>query len=432
MKLSLLLRVQDVLTFILNQTSEPVYIVGGVVRDMLLDKESGDIDFVFRPPNVRELIESIAEQFRTPLVVLDDSRDIYRLIYRGVTLDFAKMTFPLIEDDLKARDLTINSLALPLKQNMFNESVYSQILDPCGGMNDLKMGLIRSISKQNLFSDPLRVLRIFRFATRLNFQIDEQTLQWASEVSPFLSRSARERVIHELELIFLTSRSVDIFNLMLRYNILHDALPSELDLQYFAHFERLLKTCEQLQINAQISTAYPQGVEMMGQTLYGKRNYWVVLKLFLMRFTLVPKHKTHEFLEEMLLSRREKSVFKKLDKAISIILRLKNEMHPHPKEQLHLFQALKNDFWVFYFLLKTQNKDTLADALAQIYMTPHHPCAHPNPLLSGHEIQQVLKLSPGPQIGEYIQWLLEAQAEKKIASKEEAVEYLVLRTNQPK
>ena len=107
-----------------------------------------------------------------------------------------------MEADLRLRDLTINAMAYNLdRQNL---------IDPCGGQQDLAAKILRFPARQVVVDDPLRMLRLFRFAAQLEFQIDPASLSLVSQLSDTLSLSATERIRDEFLKMMTVNQSVPI------------------------------------------------------------------------------------------------------------------------------------------------------------------------------------------------------------------------------
>ena len=95
-------------------------LVGGFIRDLILDRLSlyPDIDIVI-PNNSREIGQNIAEKFSGKFLILDQDRNIVRIIFRNFTVDIANQTHELLEEDLKSRDFTINSVGFSFNTKSF-------------------------------------------------------------------------------------------------------------------------------------------------------------------------------------------------------------------------------------------------------------------------------------------------------------------------
>jgi poly(A) polymerase len=182
-----------------------LYLVGGAVRDWLLDKEIKDIDIVCR--NAETLAKSIAGLKKMTVVAFEKKADepCYRVIDRDIneiTIDFMEMRGNNINEDLKRRDFTINALAIEIIPG--NSAV--TIIDPLGGQNDLGKRLIRLCSDHAIKNDPLRMLRAIRFSAELGFTIENDTEVSIGQQAFRLNESAPERVMSEMLRIFAVPR----------------------------------------------------------------------------------------------------------------------------------------------------------------------------------------------------------------------------------
>lgn len=199
--------------------NQPVYIVGGYVRDFYLDrlnKTEPDLDFVTLgsgislAEKVHETLKgshlSVFKQFGTALVKTEE----FELEFVGARKESYRKNSrkPIVEDgtlkdDQLRRDLTINALSWSL-----NMEDYGTLVDPFGGIQDLKDKIIRTPIDpiQTFDDDPLRMLRAIRFATQLNFEIEKNTYDAISEMAPRLEIISKERIITELNKIIMSDK----------------------------------------------------------------------------------------------------------------------------------------------------------------------------------------------------------------------------------
>lgn len=188
-----------------------VYMVGGIVRDLLLGVPNYDIDLVVEGEGLvfaRALAQRLGgrarvhERFQTAVVVLPDGFKIDVATARTEYYEFPA-ALPVvhrssIREDLYRRDFTINTMAICLNPGRFGE-----LIDYFGGRKDLKEGLIRILYNLSFVEDPTRILRAIRFEQRYKFQIEAETLRLARDAIDrrLLGKLSHKRILHELILI---------------------------------------------------------------------------------------------------------------------------------------------------------------------------------------------------------------------------------------
>lgn len=191
------------------------YVVGGYVRDLFLQRPSKDIDVVVVGSGIA-MAEALGKRLgRGAYVSVFKNFGTAQLKYRGTEIEFVgarKESYshdsrkPVVEngtleDDQNRRDFTINALAVCL-----NKDRYGELVDPFDGIGDLKERVIRTpLDPDVTFSDdPLRMMRCIRFATQLNFYIDDETFEALSRNRERISIISRERIADELNKIILS------------------------------------------------------------------------------------------------------------------------------------------------------------------------------------------------------------------------------------
>lgn len=180
-----------------------VWLVGGAIRNRLLGYETVDFDFVVEN-NARSLARQVANTLGGYYYELDRDRDTGRAVLVGedkkrLLLDFARMRGESIEEDLKDRDFTINALAVHLSR-------LDEVLDPTGGLQDLKDKVLRLCSSGAIATDPIRGLRAVRMGIQFGVVIDSKTLDvirgGASQLSIISSERIRDEFFRILDLPF--------------------------------------------------------------------------------------------------------------------------------------------------------------------------------------------------------------------------------------
>jgi len=173
---------------------QEIYLVGGAVRDMLLNRLSRDLDFAL-PSNGIPTARKIANTLKADFMPLDDERDTGRVIFTDTDgtrtfLDFAVYRGANLEEDLRNRDFTINAIAFDLQTQTIH--------DPLNGSSDLRTKLIRACSTTSISDDPVRILRAVRQAAAFEFKIDLETRKSMKQYSDLLPNTSPERKRDEL------------------------------------------------------------------------------------------------------------------------------------------------------------------------------------------------------------------------------------------
>ena len=174
------------------------YLVGGVVRDLLAGGEISDIDVSVVDP--MDVAGDIASTFGGRVVPLDDDREIARVVVpsggSSSFVDVARMRGG-IEEDLGQRDFTVDAMALSVTQRP-EADIRRSVIDPFGGLSDLRSGVIRAVSPSVFREDPARLLRAPRLAAQLGFEIDDETQTRIRRDAYLVETVASERVRGEL------------------------------------------------------------------------------------------------------------------------------------------------------------------------------------------------------------------------------------------
>ncbi len=174
--------------------NQEFYLVGGAVRDLLLNRISHDLDFAL-PANGISLARRVANALKADFMVLDDERDTGRVIVTEsdgtrTFLDFAVYRGKDLDADLRARDFTINAIAFDLRSQT--------LIDPLNGGSDLRLKLIRACSATSLSDDPVRILRAVRQAAAFEFKIELETRKAMKQAASLLPKVSPERQRDEL------------------------------------------------------------------------------------------------------------------------------------------------------------------------------------------------------------------------------------------
>lgn len=234
--------------FILNKIARAArqlnilaYLVGGFVRDKILDRPVKDMDIVCVGDGI-ELAHTVAALFNPPPAVnffknfgtaqikVEDydiefvgaRKESYRFHSRKPEVEAGSL-----EDDQNRRDFTINAMAISL-----NEKDFGELVDPFNGIKDLERKIIQTPLEplQTFSDDPLRMMRAIRFATQLNFVIEEKTFAGIKEGAERIKIISQERITDELNKIVLAKTPSIGFELLYKSGLLKIIFPAMIDL----------------------------------------------------------------------------------------------------------------------------------------------------------------------------------------------------------
>lgn len=248
------LEVLHLLAYQASMLKMPLYLVGGVVRDILLRRHINDFDLVLEGKSA-EFAEYIVRKFGGKILIhskfgtatwIPNESTFKRLNVPVFQNSTSALTFDLIsarsetyespgalptvkrskiDDDLRRRDFTINAIALRLDADYFGD-----LYDPMSGETDLAAGLIRVLHDRSFVDDPTRMFRAVRYAERYGFRIVPETLRLMNEDAyVVLSQLSGERLRHEFDLIFEEENAVPMLEQLKMFSLLrrvHLALQS--------------------------------------------------------------------------------------------------------------------------------------------------------------------------------------------------------------
>lgn len=230
-----------VVSQICNEYELEAYVIGGFVRDLLLERPSKDIDIVVVGNGI-ELAEKAAKILRVKQVSVFKNYGTAHFKYKDLDIEFVgarkesyqensrnpSVKSGTIKDDQLRRDFTINALAISLQHKNFGE-----LIDPFNGLKDLENGILKTPLDpiQTYIDDPLRMLRAIRFATQLEFKIEYNSLQAILDNCERLKIISQERITDELNKIILAKEPSRGFKLLESTKLLHQFFPEMIALK---------------------------------------------------------------------------------------------------------------------------------------------------------------------------------------------------------
>jgi len=429
-----------------------IYLVGGYIRDILLQRDCYDRDYAVKGCAATELAKKAADLFSGTFVLLDETHDIARVVLpdKVNTLDFAGCVGPDINTDLSNRDYTINAIACRLKPGECT------ITDPLNGVEDIKNRLIKAIGEKNLIDDPLRMLRAFRLAAQFDFIIDPQTIEFISLHCKLINNVSVERV--NVELMKLLSGENAAKNLILMKNtgILYEIFPEiipEKDVPPNLHhhlwlIDHSIETVRQIENHI---SEFPVPVEKvailkLSALLHdvGKPSTWTIDEEGRHRFI---KHE--EVGSEMVLDILKRLKFSKKDiKHVSLLV--KNHLYPSQliregvenlsdKSVMRFFRKINDNVPELLALAAADRKSALGPeitseiikkningiySLLEKYKAAGEQVKELPKLASGEDVIRILHVAKGPQVGTVLKALKEAQISGDITTRDEAFDFI--------
>ncbi len=354
------------------------YLVGGYIRDIILgrDTEKVDVDIVV-PLNAIEFGKKIADNIGSKFIILDEKREVVRIILNHISIDIANQISSTIEGDLCSRDFSINSIAFLLDKKL--------LFDPFNGLKDLEFGLLKTYSEKNLLNDPLRILRCFRFVSELNFKIDLKLVAFIKKNKGKLYLVAKERINYEIQKIVNGENALKAVILVKKFNIFGS--DNFYKNSFFLNLEKInyveLNQEEKEKFLPSFFIAQILDVTSLEKLKFSKAE---IAKTKLLR-------KWHFLLEKKNIAQLTESDRFALHKELEMYL---------PTFIFHIPQNLRSNW-----LLRWRDND---DKLF-----------HPSNLLNGYVIKKNLKINDGPILGELLHYLSEELAYKRLNNFDEAI-----------
>lgn len=431
------------------------FIVGGFVRDLILKKECKDIDFLIIG-DVMTYAQTFANQLGIKDIVVYRTFGTAHFVYDGINFEFVaarkesykrssrkpEVTDGTFLDDISRRDFTINTLAVSIMKDNFGD-----VIDQFNGLSDIKNKIIRTpIDPKITFDDdPLRILRAFRFASHLNFKVDDSVMQAAEEFRERLEIVSQERKTDEFLKILKSPKPSIGLNLLQQSKVMEVIFPEisvmigveqRKDYHHKDVFYHTLEVVDNISLRTDDvwlrfsalvhDIAKPKTkkfVEGIGWTFHGHEEIGARMMRSIFKRMKLPFNKL-EYIEKLIRLHLRPIALVKDDVTDSAIRRLVVAADENLEDLITLCRAditsknperveryLQNYEIVMKKVLEVQEKDKL-----RAFQSP----------VSGEVIMQVCKIKPSKKVGEIKTAIEEAILDGIIANNyEEAYEYLL-------
>lgn len=395
--------------FSLEWLPVPTYMVGGAVRDALLERrrEYLDLDFVM-PEKAVKTARAIAHHYKAGFVLLDRERQIARVVFKNATADFAQQEGDTLETDLHRRDFTVNAIA-------YNPHT-QELIDPLQGYADLQQGIIRMVSPANLKDDPLRLLRGYRQAAQLGFAIASETRVTIRQLAPLLAEIAAERVRVEFSYLLGNPQGSDWLTIAYEDGLLSVWFPhvTAQKLKLIAAIDRWVVT---------LAAKWPQIGTILQESISDTlKSSW----LSLAKLSCLVASETQQAEAELINLKYSRTEIRTVTTAVKLLPGLASlgAGGMSLREQYFFFQEAGEAFPVVavFAVAVGVNMEAIAPLIDR-YLTPDDQVAHPTQLVTGNDLIQALNLRPSPKIGQLLTEIQLSRIEGKISTPAEAIKF---------
>ena len=468
---------------LLTQRGYQGYVVGGFIRDWLLDQQTDDVDIAVNG-NALDIAHKVAADLHGKSILLDEGNSIARVILTKEEqqwhLDFS--SFPDdIEADLARRDFTINAMAVELKQFATTgaaKQAQSKPIDPFHGEKDLKHKILRAVSKQIFEADAARLLRAVRLAVELDFSIEPGTEDLIRRYAQSISQVPGERVREELLRLLSLPQAAQHLSYMDRLGLLIALIPELAESKGVAQptthfwdvFEHSLKTVAAVEAligentweygcgDMLAAAPWSDSIEQhLSQEVSKGSNHRVLLKLGgLLHDIAKPRTKVVDdtgrahflghpkqgaaiaagILERLRFSNKEINLVESLVYHHLRPAQMANEDSLPTQRAIYRYFRDSGDAGIDILLLALADYLATRGPLVNVedckehchlinYIGTEHGTqqakASPVKLVDGHDLIDTFGLTPGPLVGELLALVHEAQASGELSTREEAI-----------
>ena len=452
----MILDLQDALLAL--SISDPLYIVGGAVRDALLHRPTKDIDLA-TPTQSIAIARQIANQRDGDIYVMDDERGVARVLIDTpdgrMVIDVANFREADLLADLQERDFTINAMACDLLGDL------NKLIDPLGGEADLNEKRLRRCSPHALADDPIRTLRAVRQSVQLGFRLDPATREDCRAHAVDLMTTSNERVRDEFFALLSLQRATAALRVAEALGLLQQIIPPLAQLKgqtlpaphVYDGWKHTLESVTKLShllttisYSRTDNTAATFGMGMVamqfdryrsqlnahiGRTFPDQRSYAALMMLAALLHR-IPDH-AGQIANTLRLSNPEKQIIVRAIKAYQQVLALDHtdDLSLHRYWHRHQAQGIDVILLALAVYLATYGNELRQDdwllqveratVMLAAFYDRHETLVAPPPLLDGRDLMRELDLDGGRMIGDLLTIIREGQVTGAITTREQAL-----------
>ena len=420
-----------------HNTDDEIYLVGGYLRNYFINKSiSYDRDIVCIR-NSYSFAKKLADKLNGTFIEFDNENKIYRVVLEDKTnyIDISQALNNNIEQDAFRRDFTINSIYYDIKND--------KILDYTNGINDIKNKIIRTTNLNNILDDPLRLLRLYRFYSITNFEIEEELSEFVKNNIEKINSVAKERINYEIMQIFSSKYLVNTLLKMLEDNVLEYIFPFVKEVKkippnshhHLDLIHHLIETVNNIRLDKPLLklAAFYHDI--------GKPSTWTIEESGRHRFIghdTVGGELVKEELKKLGFSNKQINYVSKLVRYHIYPCSLINAGEDNKKAKARFIRKLGDEVPDVIELARADRLSAQGEAITKdmVDLTLNHlenlleyyaeikNTFVMTPLLNGEDIMNILNIKPSKKVGEILENLKEMQIAKEITTKKEALEYI--------
>ncbi len=395
-----------------------VYIVGGIVRDYITGTINKNTDIDFTSDKALKLARKFSRKAGGSFVMLDEEEETGRVVIKKnrnceVTMDFSQTRGNNIIDDIYKRDFTINSIAISFNDCFSGHEC--NFIDPAGGIEDIKNKVIRVVSENSLTDDPLRMVRAFRFASKLNFDISPDTIKSIESHKDKIRWVSRERIETELFKMLDYDQSSKYVKQMYECGLFTAIIPEATQQDWYIY--KKLETI----LSGEFIHIFPEYSEEIKNYMTGPSRKSMIKFGFLLQGT-------YNLIENI--CRNLKMSNYKTDTVTGLVTYYRDIVQEKNKTGntfiLDFFRKTGNDGIAILFTALSAgivSKEEVTHIL-NIYYNKIKPLWESPRLIKGHDLIELFNLKPGPNFKKILYKIEEQQIEGIIKTREEALKFL--------